>query len=166
MRRAVLSDILIRRFRMSHRIFSAVFAGASAFLVLAPAPAAGQGPRASAKTTASKAIPRTPDGHPNLEGVWTNSTLTPLERLHEFEGKQSITEAEATAYEKNNLEQGSRDRRDGGADADVNRAYNELFFDRGSSLARIGQSIRTSFIIDPPDGKIPPLTPEAKKRME
>jgi hypothetical protein len=159
---------------MSHRTFAESFtsgaaffaAGALAFLMLAPPPAAGQGPRAAAHASTTKAIPRTPDGHPNLEGVWTNSTLTPLERLREFEGKQSITEAEAAAYEKNNLEQGSRDRRDGGADADVNRAYNELFFDRGSRLARIGQSIRTSFIVDPPDGKIPPLTPEAKKRME
>jgi hypothetical protein len=151
---------------MSHRSIAAVFAGVLAFLVLAPAPLAAQGPRAAAKTSTSKAIPRTPDGHPDLEGVWTNSTLTPLEHLREFEGKQSITEAEATAYEKQNLERGSRDRRDGGAEADVDRAYNELFFDRGSQLARIGGSIRTSMIIDPPDGKIPALTPAAQKRME
>jgi hypothetical protein len=167
MRCAVLSDILIRRFRMSHRTFVGFFASwAVVFLMLAPAPVNGQGPRSAAKAVVSKNIPRTPDGHPDLEGVWTNSSLTPLERLREFEGKQSITEAEATAYEKQNLERGNRDRRDGGADADVDRAYNELFFDRGSQLARIGQSIRTSTIIDPPEGKIPPLTPEAQKRME
>ena len=152
---------------MSHRTIAAIFAGCSGVtLLMAPAPAAGQGSRATAKSSASKTIPRTPDGHPSLEGIWTNSTLTPLERLSEFEGKQSITEAEATAYEKRNLEQGNRDRRDGGADADVGRAYNELFFDRGSRLARIGQSIRTAMIIDPPDGHIPALTAEAQKRME
>ncbi|HWY48790.1 MAG TPA: hypothetical protein VNX70_15485 [Bryobacteraceae bacterium] len=151
---------------MSHRSIAAFFAGVSAFLVLAPAPIAAQGPRSAANASTSKAIPRTPDGHPDLQGVWTNSSLTPLERLREFEGKQSVTEAEATAYEKQNLELNNRDRRDGGADADVGRAYNELWFDRGNKLARIGQSIRTSFIIDPPDGKIPPLTPEAQKRME
>ena len=151
---------------MSHRSFAGFLAsGAVVFLMLAPAPVHGQGPRSAANAAVSKTIPRTPDGHPDLEGVWTNSSLTPLERLHEFESKQSVTEAEATAYEKQNLEQNNRDRRDGGADADVNRAYNELWFDRGNKLARIGPSIRTSFIIDPPDGKIPPLTPEAQKRM-
>src|SRR5260370_31138445 len=114
MRRAVPSDILIRRFRMSHRTTAGFFASgaaffaglALAFLLLAPAPLAGQGPRAAVKAVVSKTIPRTPDGHPDLQGVWTNSTLTPLERLHEFEGKQSLTEAEAAAYERNNLEQG------------------------------------------------------------
>ena len=115
---------------MSHRTFAGFFAsGAVVFLMLAPAPVNGQGPRAAANASTTKAIPRTPDGHSNLEGVWTNSSLTPLERLHEFEGKQSITEAEATAYEKNNLEQGSRDRRDGGADADINLATERPEFD-------------------------------------
>jgi hypothetical protein len=151
---------------MSHRTLAVIPAVCSAFLFLAPAPVFGQGPRAAAKSTASNAIPRTPDGHPDLQGVWTNSSLTPLERLREFENKQTVTEAEATAYEKNNLETNNRDRRDGGAEADVGRAYNELWFDRGNKLARIGSSIRTSFIIDPPDGKIPALTPAAQKRMD
>jgi hypothetical protein len=159
---------------MSCRTFTRFFASGTAFLagcvlallLLTPVRVAGQGPRSAATTSATSAIPRTPDGHPDLEGVWNNSSLTPLERLSEFEGKKSVTEAEATAYEKQNLEQNNRDRRDGGADADVNRAYNELWFDRGNKLARIGGSVRTSFIIDPPDGKIPALTPEAQKRME
>jgi hypothetical protein len=137
-----------------------------AIMLGGPSPVFGQGARAAAKAAGSNAIPRTADGHPDLQGVWTNSSLTPLERLREFESKQTVTEAEATAYEKQNLEQNNRDRRDGGADADVGRAYNELWFDRGNKLARIGPSIRTSFIIDPPDGKIPALTPVAQKRME
>ena len=152
---------------MRHRTLLRFYAGCGlAVTFLAPAPAAGQALRPAAKSAVSKNLPRTPDGRPSLEGVWTNSTLTPLERLHEFEGKQSITEAEATAYEKQNLSQNNRDRRDGGAEADVGRAYNELWFDRGNKLARIGSSIRTSFIIDPPDGKIPALTPAAQKRMD
>jgi hypothetical protein len=152
---------------MTHRTFAGFFAsGAVVLLMLAPAPVNGQGPRSAAKSAVSKNIPRTPDGHPDLEGVWTNSSLTPLERIPQFEGKQTVTEAEATAYEKQNLEQNNRDRRDGGAEADVGRAYNELWFDRGSRLARVDGSVRTSFIVDPPDGKIPPLTPEAQKRME
>ena len=67
---------------------------------------------------------------------------------------------------KTTIVQRDRDRRDGGADVDVGRAYNELFFDQGSQLARLNGTIRTSMIIDPPDGHIPPLTPEAEKRQE
>ena len=101
-----------------------------------------------------------------LDGVWTNSTLTPLERPDEFRGKPYLTEQEAAAYEKRLLTQGSRDRRDGDPETDVARAYNELFFDHGDKLARIGNTIRTSIIVDPPEGRIPPLTPEAQHRIE
>jgi len=108
--------------------------------------------------------PRTPDGHPDLQGTWINSTLTSLERPAEFRDKPILSEQEAAAYEKQLLREADRDRRDGGAEADVGRAYNELFFDRGSKLARVGRSIRTSLIVDPPDGRVPALTPEAQKR--
>jgi hypothetical protein len=110
--------------------------------------------------------PRTPDGRPDLQGIWTNSTLTPLERPAEFEGKPALTEAEAAAYEKRLLEQGNRDRRDGGAEADVGRAYNELFFERGDRLARIGNTIRTAMVVDPADGRVPALTADAQKRLQ
>ncbi len=110
--------------------------------------------------------PRTRDGHPDLQGVWTNSTLTPLERPAEFEGKPALSEAEAAAYEKRLLEQGNRDRRDGGAEADVGRAYNELFFERGDRLARIGNTIRTAMVVDPADGRVPALTADAQKRLQ
>jgi hypothetical protein len=110
--------------------------------------------------------PKTPDGQPDIQGIWTNSTLTQLERPADFAGKASISEAEAQAFEKQTLTQGSRDRRDGGADADLSRAYNELFFDHGDKLARLGNTVRTSMIVDPPDGRIPAFTPEAEKRLE
>ena len=110
--------------------------------------------------------PRTPDGQPDLQGIWTNSTLTPLERSREFAAKPVLSEAEATEYEKRTLQQGNRDRRDGGPEVDVGRAYNELFFERGNQLARLGGTIRTSMIVDPPDGRIPPMTPEGQRRME
>ena len=103
--------------------------------------------------------------HPDLQGIWTNSTITPLERPAEFRAKPALTEAEAAAFEKRFFEDQNRDRRDGGPEADVGRAYNELFFDRGTKLARIRGSIRTSLIVDPPDGRIPALTPEAQKRL-
>jgi hypothetical protein len=110
--------------------------------------------------------PRTADGHPDLQGFWTNSTLTPLERPRELAGKTTFTAEEAKVWENRDLQQGSRDRRDGSADDDVSRAYNELFFERGSRLARYGGTIRTSMITDPPDGRIPSLTPEGQKRIE
>ena len=111
-------------------------------------------------------LPRTPDGHPDLQGVWTNSTLTPLERPGQFSGKTALTETEATAYEKDTVTGRNRDKRDADPNVDVGRAYNELFFDQGTKLARIDGTIRTSMIVDPPDGHIPALTPEAEKRQE
>jgi hypothetical protein len=103
--------------------------------------------------------------HPDLQGTWSTSTLTPLERPAEFENKPMLTEAEAVQFAKKLLQQLDRDRRDGGDATDVGRGYNELFFDRGSGLARIGQTIPSSLVFDPPNGRIPPLTPETVRRL-
>ena len=85
-------------------------------------PAAGQNTNAQ-KTPSSKTwtVPRTPDGKPDLQGVWTNVTITPLERPSELGGKQFFTKEEAARYEKDTLERTNADRRDGGAEADVGR---------------------------------------------
>jgi hypothetical protein len=107
-------------------------------------------------------VPRTADGQPDLQGTWTTSTLTPLERPAEFAGKPVLTEQEAKDYEARLLREGNRDRRGATAEVDVGGAYNEFWFDRGSHIV---QSRRTSLIIDPPDGRIPPLTLEAQKRQ-
>ena len=107
-------------------------------------------------------MPRTPDGHPDLSGIWNTSTLTPLERPAEFAQKPVLSEQEAKDYEARLLRENNRDRRDGTAETDVGRAYNEFWYDRGSHIVA---SRRTSLIIDPPDGKIPALTPEAQKRQ-
>src|SRR5271165_5905234 len=87
--------------------------------------------------TKAPAIPRTPDGHPDLQGIWTNAVLTPLERPAELAGKLNLTDAEALAYERRRLEAGNMDRRDVDPETDVARAYNDLFYDRGSHLARV-----------------------------
>jgi hypothetical protein len=104
--------------------------------------------------------PRTPDGKPDLQGIWTNATVTPLERPNEFAGKQFLTEKEAAEFEKKQVYDANGDRRDGSADADVGRAYNEFWRDRG----RVVSTMRTSLIVDPPDGKVPPVTPEGQKK--
>ncbi len=103
----------------------------------------------------------TPDGQPDLQGVWTFATITPLERPAELAGKEIFTEKEVAQYEKNVLQRTNRDRRDGPADADVSRAYNDFWWDSGN---RIVPTRRTSLIVDPPDGKIPALTPAGQKK--
>jgi hypothetical protein len=108
------------------------------------------------------AVPRTPDGKPDLQGIWNTSTLTPLERPAEFADKPVLTEQEVKDYEARLLRDNNRDRRDGTAEVDVGRAYNEFWYDRGSHVV---QSRRSSLIIDPPDGKIPALTPQAQQRQ-
>ena len=115
---------------------------------------------------AAQKLPKTADGHPDLQGIWTNSTLTPLERPGQFAGKAALTETEAAAYEKSTVVGRDRDKRDADPNVDVGRAYNELFFDQGTKLARLDGTIRTAMIVDPPDGHIPALTPEAEKRQE
>jgi hypothetical protein len=100
---------------------------------------------------------------PDLEGVWTFSTLTPLERPAELAGKATLTAAEAAAYEKQTIARNDRDRRDPNPEVDVNLSYNEAWFERGTHLATINGERRTSLVVDPPDGRIPPLTPEAER---
>ncbi len=127
----------------------------------------GQGLPVAAK--ADKAVApgwspaRTADGQPDIEGVWTNSTLTPLERPADLAGKEYLSQQEAADYVKRLLQQVNSDRRDGGTQTDVNRSYNEFWRDRGNNLVA---DRRTSLIVDPPDGRIPPLTPAAQKRVD
>ena len=108
---------------------------------------------------------QTPGSHPDLQGNWTNASLTPLERPDSLAGKSVLSATEAVAWEKGRKEQTNRDRRASDPEADVAQAYNELFFDQGSHLSRFDGSIRTSLVIDPPDGRVPALTPEAQKRQ-
>jgi hypothetical protein len=150
---------------MSRRLLASLGLLTTVALMAMPAVAAqggsGEAARAPASATKTWTPPRTPDGQPDLEGIWTNSTLTPLERPAEFAGKPFLTEAEAAAFEKRLATQNNRDRRDGGADVDVGRAYNDFWFERGSKVV---PSRRSSLIVDPPDGQVPPLTPEAQKK--
>ena len=114
-----------------------------------------------------KAIPHTADGHTDLQGTWTNATLTPMERPAEFAGKATVTDQEARAYEKKDLDTNDIDKPDAPLLARAGSAetggYNNLFIDRGSELARVDGVKRTSLIIDPPDGKVPPLTEQARQ---
>ena len=116
---------------------------------------------AAALLSAQSKPPRTSDGQPDLQGIWTNATLTPLQRPPELGNKQYFTEDEAAAFENQRIQQNDVDRIEGArGDADLaRRAYNNVWFDRGNHVV---QSRRTSLIIDPLDGRIPAFTPEAQ----
>src|SRR5215469_4101419 len=103
--------------------------------------------------------PRTPDGQPDLQGIWNNSTLTQLQRPREFANKQYLSEQETFALEKRLADQGNWDRPGAPPQPGTGLGYNYVFWDAGTKLARLDGRGLTSLIIDPPDGRIPALTP-------
>ena len=105
---------------------------------------------------------RTPWGDPDLQGVWSNQTLTPLERPTEFAGKTQLTEQEAAEYQARLRRQINADNRERGTLRDVNTAYNDFWWDRGE---RIVPDRRTSLIVDPQDGRVPEMTPAGRARL-
>jgi hypothetical protein len=110
-------------------------------------------------STKTWTLQHTPDGQPDFEGYWTNVTITPLERPADLAGKAFFTEQELAEREKR---------------AEVPRSAEQIagtiahydFHQYGLDLTQTKHALnlRTSLVIDPPDGKIPPLTPEAKQR--
>jgi hypothetical protein len=142
---------------------------AAALALLITLPAAGQTKGSAAQSKSAKSL-RAADGHPDLQGVWTNATITPLERPKALAGKATLTDAEAAEFEKNaakelqDVDGKSESPLLAAAGSNGTGGYNILFIDRGSELARVDGVKRTSLIIDPPDGKIPPTTRDAKKR--
>jgi len=134
-------------------------------------PAAAQAPAAkktvaakTTKATAGKTVPRTPWGDPDLQGVWNDATSTPLQRPTGVAAKDAVSGEEAEEFQEQLANDLSRDRRDGGPEVDVNRAYNEHWMD--SRRLKITLDHRTSLIVDPPDGRIPALVPLSPERQK
>jgi hypothetical protein len=145
-----------------HYVRGAVAAVAAAWfiescIVAAQAPPAASS-EAPAKAAKAPAQLRTQWGHPDIQGLWTNSTITPLERPAQYANKEFLTEEEARALDRAAAER--YDRRSNDAAADIDDAYNQFWWERGNTVG----SRRTSLIVDPPDGRLPPLTPEGQKR--
>src|SRR6478609_6359060 len=135
--------------------------------------------QASPPTAKPWVMPRTPDGKPELQGVWTNATITPLER------PQGITDLVLSEEAAARMERAVIARRDRlnepsdpnrpappqGGDGSTGAAgnvggYNNFWLDPGERVAVVDGQRRSSLIIDPPDGHIPPITPEARARQQ
>ena len=116
---------------------------------LLPVPLAGQTPSPL----------RTAWGDPDLQGRFTNKTITPFERPEELARKEFLTVEEAAELEQAQATVDAA--RDDQVPADIVGNYNQHWFDRGTTVV---ESRRTSIIVDPLDGRLPSLTPEAKER--
>ena len=129
-------------------------------LSLVPQPAAAQ--------SADRTMPmRTPDAQPDISGIFTFRTLTPFQRPRQFEGREKLTAEEAATFEASERTRLNRDLFDPETGAAGYRpraeggvlSYNEFWYERGIELT---SDKRTSLIVDPPDGRMPPQTAAAR----
>ena len=122
---------------------------------------------------AAAAQTRTPDGRPDLQGIWNNSTLTPLERgiAYAFDGKRislppvttlTVADSEAPALERR-VRSVADFKRGDGSEGDVSGEWNHEFIEFAAGLARVNGSKRTSLIVDPDDGRIPYIEDQREK---
>jgi len=127
---------------------------AAVFLSWVPVLAQTAGPRA-----AMKAAPgRLPDARPDLQGMWSFATVTPLQRPKEFAGREVLTPEEAAKLEQQAVRDQFVDRQPPPGDPG---AYNRFWVDSGTKVVA---THRTSLVVDPPDGRVPPLTAHGKER--
>jgi hypothetical protein len=114
---------------------------------------------------AQHAGPRTPGGHPDFQGTYEFATLTPLQRPKEFATKPFLTEAEAAEYVRRRNEARHADRRSPDPLTDLLGSYNEFWYERPRAMLNMRGRHLTSRIVDPPDGRVPGLTPAAQQRL-
>ncbi len=102
---------------------------------------------------------RTPDGQPDLQGIWTNATITPLERPASMKDKAFFTEEEVAAIEKRTAENRAATDKMGPL---ASGSYNRAWYDDGTTILSTRQ---TSLVVDPPDGRVP-VRPSAEARRD
>jgi hypothetical protein len=142
---------------MRDRVIRALAVAVASMVIAFAVPVGGQAPK-------KYSPPRTPWGDPDLQGVWNDATSTPLQRPGTVGGKEVLTDEEAAEFQASLAHDLTRDRRDGGPEVDVNRAYNDHWMD--ARRLKITADRRTSLIVDPPDGRIPPLVPLSPERQQ
>jgi hypothetical protein len=144
--------------RFSGSMITVAIAGAavSAGISVSITRTLAQAPVASA--TAPAAALKTPWGEPDLQGIWTDETETPFQRPAKYASQEFFTAAQRAELDEARAALAGKDKRaERGSELDVSGSYNDVF----KSHRRTGA--RTSRIVDPPNGRIPPLTPEAQK---
>jgi len=151
---------MARRVEITLSVLTLLCAGASGAAAQALNVAAKPAPSPAAAAATAGSSLRTQAGQPDLQGYWTNTTVTPLERPKDLADKASFTPEEAAAYAKRQL--AIPEPTGPGTYADVH--YNMAQFGLERSQNKLAANIRTSLITDPPDGRIPPMTPEARER--
>ena len=146
------------RKRFSGSMLMVAIAVAVSVVIFTPIPpASAQAPAVPAQPRQPRR-PKTPWGEPDLQGIWTDETDTPLQRPARYANQEFFTEAQRAEMDRARSELLGRERRaERGTERDVSGSYNNVFV----SFKRTGA--RTSLIVDPPNGRIPPLTPEAQK---
>jgi hypothetical protein len=174
---------------MPYRFLSSMSAAglALSLVSLAAFPPAGQNAGATTNAAAKSSLPRTPDGHPDLQGTYDLATMTPLER---WPGDPpSLTKERAAALVKAESERrdranapsaGNRSAPPVGGDTSPPKSffealekagggavggYNNFWLNQGSTYTEVGGEIRTSILVDPADGHVPPYTEAARKRI-
>ena len=142
--------------------------------LLLPAGLAGQGAQST------RTVQRTPWGHPDLQGLWNVGTMTPIERPTSAKGRLTMTDAEAKALEQQQAtaraklaepSDGNRQAPPVGGDGTAGPygnvgGYNYFWIDPGETLNRVDGQLRTSLVVDPPDGRVPQMRPEAVSRNQ
>jgi hypothetical protein len=128
------------------------------FLAPTEITAQNQAPTASVKTAAATSVVKTPWAEPDLQGIWTDETDTPLQRPAKYASQEFFTAAQRAELDAQRAALGGKDNRaERGTELDVTGSYNDLF------IIRKRTGVRTSRIVDPPNGRIPPTTAEAQK---
>ncbi len=151
-----------QRYALSLGIFAIVIVALAASAVSMRSQSAAPKPAAATRAPALPKpgpAPKTAWGDPDLQGTWFVMEAVPFERSAANAGKAMLTDAEVEALDKAKSEDQGRNMRSENATRDVDGAYNAVF----NSVLKTSK--RTSMITDPPDGRIPPLTPEAQQRQ-
>jgi hypothetical protein len=143
--------------------------GAVALVSSGAVAAESQAVSQSVRKGASYKAPRTPDGHPDLQGIWTNATLTPVERPKMLGDKLVLSEADALEMEKRMQDFAAESDRPSDLSKELPKGgvggYNVFWFDPANKVATVSGERRSSLIVSPADGQVPPLSEKGQQRL-